>query len=96
MKKKEMLNLKIESPDFDKNVTIKDYFKMLLQALWEEGEGFSGKRPLGSSGWEYDLYKPLIKAGIITGEFDEDGCICDYDTEAAPKIIFNLITECFL
>jgi hypothetical protein len=52
--------------------TIKDYLIDLLLALWRQGEGFSGKRPLGNSGWEYDLYYPLIKADIIDGEIEDD------------------------
>jgi hypothetical protein len=63
----------------------------LLKALWEEGEGFSGKRPLGNSGWEYDLYKPLVKAGIVDGSFDEEGYIDEVDTAAADKIVLEAI-----
>lgn len=44
--------------------TIRDYFKELLSKLWEEGECFSGKRPLGNSGWEYHLWDTLIYHGF--------------------------------
>lgn len=44
-------------------VNIKDYFIKLLEILWIEGEGFSGKRPFGNSGWEYDLTIPLVEMG---------------------------------
>lgn len=44
--------------------TVKDYLKALLRALWDEGEGFSGKRPFGNSGWEGDLLDPLINQGL--------------------------------
>lgn len=44
--------------------TIKGYLKALLYALWDEGEGFSGKRPFGNSGWEGDLLDPLINQGL--------------------------------
>ena len=32
---------------------IGQYFASLLHTLWIEGEGFSGKRPFGNSGWVY-------------------------------------------
>lgn len=40
--------------------TVKGYLKALLFTLWDEDEGFSGKRPFGNSGWECDLTEPLI------------------------------------
>lgn len=95
MKKELALNLKLESYDFDEETTIKDFFKMLLLELWKAGESFSGKRPFGNSGWEYDVYKPLIKAGVITGTLDEDGYIENVDNVAADKIIAGLIEACF-
>ena len=36
--------------------TIGEYFEKLLLTLWDEQEDFSGKRPFGNSGWEYDVY----------------------------------------
>lgn len=55
------------------SVTVRDYLKDLLLTLLEQGESFSGKRPWGNSGWERELAGPLIRAGVITGELDEDG-----------------------
>ena len=95
MEHKDILNLKIESDDHSKDLTIKGYLKLLLFTLWDEGEGFSGKRPFGNSGWEYDLYKPLVKSCVVPGEMDEDGYIEDVDRPAANKLIFKLIEECF-
>lgn len=57
------LSLKMPSNDADAE-TVRDYLKALLTHLWEEGEGFSGKRPFGNSGWEYDLYGALEQSGI--------------------------------
>jgi hypothetical protein len=51
--------------------TVRDYLKGLLQNLWIEGEGFSGKRPFGNSGWEYDLYQPLIAVGFPKDNYRE-------------------------
>jgi hypothetical protein len=61
--------------DFDNEITIKGYFKELLCTLWKEQDGFSGKRPFGNSGWDYDIYAALILAGAIEGELDENGYI---------------------
>ena len=54
--------------------TVREYLKTLLEAVLIDGEGFSGKRPFGNSGWEYDIARPLIAAGVLKGELDDDGC----------------------
>lgn len=69
--------------------TIRGYLKALLSELWREGEGFSGKRPFGNSGWESDLQMALIKGGAVEGTLDEDGYLDTIDGHAAN----NLITE---
>ena len=71
--------------------TIKDYLKELLLTLWEKGEGFSGKRPFGNSGWEHELYAPLVAAGLVKGKLDEDGYIMSFDEKKANKLIFEAI-----
>lgn len=71
--------------------TIKGYLIKLLDELWAEGEGFSGKRPFGNSGWERDLHKPLIVAGVIPGKLDSDGYIEEVDDLLANKVIFTAI-----
>ena len=86
-----ILELIIEESDAGNNITVKDYLKKLLSELWIEGEGFSGKRPFGNSGWEYDLYKPLVKAKVVKGELNEDGYIDSVDEKKANKIILDAI-----
>jgi len=54
-----ILNCPLEENDSGAD-TVKGYLKALLSTLWDEGEGFSGKRPFGNSGWEYDLTDALI------------------------------------
>lgn len=95
MNKSEVLNLKLEHDDFPKYFTIRDYLCELLTTLWEEKEGFNGKRPFGDSGWEYDLYKPLIKAGVLDGRIDEDDYIEYINEEQADNVIRLLISYCF-
>lgn len=68
-------------------ITIRGYLVALLAAVWTEGEGFSGKRPFGNSGWHWDLYGALVKAGHITGRFDEDGYVEDADGRAGDDLI---------
>ena len=88
-------NLKIENDDFEDDLTIGGYFELLLSTLFQETECFNGKRPFGNSGWEYDLYKPLIKAGAMPGTIDEDGYIDECDNAAGDLVVFNLIAACF-
>lgn len=73
--------------------TIKDYLKALLDALWNQGEGFSGKRPFGNSGWEYELYQALVASGVVRGDLNEDGSLDDYDELTANKLIFQAIKD---
>jgi len=71
MTNEELLELKT-NPNANGEPTIREYLHLLLLAIWQEGEGFSGKRPFGDSGWEYDLYVPLIRHGIVDGTLDEE------------------------
>lgn len=91
----QLLDLKLDNPDFPENFTIRDYLRQLLTTLWVEKEGFSGKRPFGNSGWEYDLYKPLVAAGVVPGTLDEDGYICDVDEVQGSVVIHSLIDYVF-
>ena len=61
--------------------TVREYLAALLEALWQEGESFSGKRPFGNSGWQHDLLAPLIEAKFVRGTTDDDGYI-----ESMPQI----------
>ncbi len=60
--------------DAGDNLTVRDYLRTLLMTLWEEQESFSGKRPFGNSGWEYEVLMPLAAAGFVDlGPLSEDG-----------------------
>ncbi len=89
------LDIEIESLDFDKSITLRGYLKELLRTMWIKGEGFSGKRPFGNSGWKYDVYGALIQNKIIEGSLDEDGYVKQIDTKEADEIIVNLIVNYF-
>lgn len=73
--------------------TVGEYLKKLLLTLWDEKEGFSGKRPFGNSSWEYEIYAALISSEVIMGSFDEEGYIVDVDCEAADRIIREIISR---
>lgn len=47
--------------------TVGQYLTTLAQSVWEEGEGFSGKRPFGNSGWDSEVYNALCIAGLMQG-----------------------------
>ncbi len=95
MKNSEILKLKIGDCDAGEGLTIADYFKKLLITMWREGESFSGKRPFGNSGWEYDVYKPLIVAGVVEGSLDEYGFVETLDEPKAVELIVELIASSF-
>ena len=84
-------NIKISSYDFEGEITLREYFKKLLTTLWKEKEGFSGKRPFGNSGWQYDVYKALIENDLMPGILDENGYVEDIDIKKADDFIISLI-----
>ena len=66
------LDVRFDS-DAGSQLTVREYFRELLSTLWEEKEGFSGKRPFGNSGWEYEVHIALAKAGFVElGAWDDD------------------------
>lgn len=69
--------------------TVGGYLIALLRQLWQEEEGFSGKRPFGNSGWTWDLY-------AVVGQFVGDpGCVdmkdIDPNTRVLDRFIFAAI-----
>jgi hypothetical protein len=71
--------------------TIRDYLVELLSTVWREEEGFSGKRAFGNSGWQHEVYHGLAKAGLIEGEFDDEGYLDDCDYRAADALVQRAI-----
>lgn len=89
----QILNFPMNDNDSGAN-TIRGYLVALLVVLWDEGEGFSGKRPFGNSGWEWDVFVPLINFGAISGELEEDDgytYIVNVDDAAGDKLIREAI-----
>jgi hypothetical protein len=79
--------------------TIRGYLKACLTAFWQEGEGFSGKRPLGNSDWYCQVVNALAAAGRL-GEVEtevEDDWTEYLPTEEqyrlADKLVHDAIQE---
>lgn len=81
------------SQDLNRTLTFRQYFKELLTAMWTQGEGFSGKRPFGNSGWDFDVYAGMIKNGMVKGEVDEDGYVEWCDFKKANELVYKMIDQ---
>jgi len=46
-------------------ISIREFFCTLLMTVWEEEEGFSGKRAFGNSSWQYDVYQCLEDNNLV-------------------------------
>ena len=79
--------------DGDFTGTLRDFFKELSLMVWNEGEGFSGKRPWGNSGWEYQVFEALIKGGHVPGKLDSDGYIEECDDREITRLVTELVVE---
>lgn len=77
------------------DVSLREFFCNLLLKLWEDPCGFSGKRPWGNSSWDEPVYAALIKAGIISGEFDSEGYIKRCDFDEGSEFISKMIAHAF-
>jgi hypothetical protein len=92
------LELRFDS-DAGEQLTVRDYLRELLQTLWMEGEGFSGKRPFGNSGWAWELYGPLVRDGFIEGAgngLDEYVDMTPDQERAAHDYVNRLIAAAFV
>ena len=67
-----MSKLVVHGAPFE-GITISEYLSKLLLTVLEEGEGFSGKRPFGESGWKNELTCALAVGGYVIATFSGDG-----------------------
>lgn len=72
--------------------TIGQYLATLTRTVWYEGEGFSGKRPFGNSGWKGEIAHALILNKILDGELDEYGLVEDYNDTEFHNIMDSVFT----
>ena len=56
---------------------LRGYLVALLRRLWIDGEGFMGKRPFCDPGWQYDVYRALIRHGFIDARPGTDQVPCE-------------------
>jgi hypothetical protein len=74
------------------NQPLVEYLKSLLSKMWQEGEGFNGKRPFGNSGWQFHVYAAFVKAGLIEGKLDPQyGWVDKCDDEAGDALVQAVI-----
>lgn len=71
--------------------TVGDYLITLLATVWAEKEGFSGKRPFGTSGWTLDIEGALVRAGLVKGAIDGFGLARAFDPAAVEALVGNAI-----
>jgi hypothetical protein len=71
--------------------TVGEVLAAMLAALINEEESFSGKRPLGNSGWAWDLYGALVRGGFVAGMFDEDGYLDECDVDSADSLLVTAV-----
>lgn len=84
---KELLNITFESRDLGRTLTLREYFVELLRTLWREDDQFSGKRPFGNSGWQWDVYIGLGKHVPNLVIYDAEGEVEDYDEKECERMI---------
>ena len=94
MNYKEYANISMQENDAGAK-TIGEYLEKLLLTLWDEEDGFSGKRPFGNSGWKWEIYTALLSAKVVNGKLDEDGYIEEVDFSMADDIVRNIILTVF-
>jgi hypothetical protein len=87
-----LLELKVKGNDAGEDLTIRQYLRELLAELWKEDESFTGYRPFGNSGWQGDIYIPLVLAGALKGYIDEDGWLSDFDEDDGKELVLKLIS----
>ena len=93
MTPREVLMLPMEPSDVGA-LTVGGYLQMLLRQVWDLGEGFSGKRPFGNSGWENELYDAVVKGGAVAGAtLDINGDLDEIGD--ANQVIFDAIDSMF-
>ncbi len=94
MKYKEYAKIPMQENDAGAK-TIGEYLEKLLLTLWDEEDGFSGKRPFGNSGWKWEIYTALISAKVVNGKLDEDGYIEEVDFSVSDDVVRNIIFAVF-
>ena len=89
---KQLLDYKFYITALEEKSTLRNYFKTLLRTLWNESDGFSGKRQLGDSDWQDSLAMDMIEAALLEGEYNAPWDRHDYDSIAFDIMIKKCIS----
>lgn len=73
--------------------TVGEYLILLARHMWVENEGANGKRPFGNSGWEGEIERALINAGLVHGVIDEDGYVDKCDWTEVRDVVTDALDE---
>lgn len=87
-----VLAVKMQPNDADAE-TIRDYLVSLVARVWNYQDEFNGKKPFGSSAWDWDLYEALVRADFIFGLIEDGDYISEFDREAGDACIEKAIRE---
>ena len=79
--------------DFGNDVTVRQFLRSLLCAVWDEEDSFSAKRPFGSSNWKHEMMKAFIERGIIQGLLNSEGDIQTADEGTFNHVVSTLIKK---
>lgn len=66
---RQVLDLPLGENDADA-ATVRGFLVALTRKVWEEQEGFDGKRPWGDSAWDQPVRAALVRAGYVAGGLD--------------------------
>jgi hypothetical protein len=81
----------LEEPSEEPEITIKQWLFFVFSRVLLDGAGFSGKRPLGSSGWDQEFIMAYAKYELIEVVVNEDGELDDYNSKEVDMIHLQLI-----
>jgi hypothetical protein len=90
---RELLDLPLPPGNPSGATTVRGYLIKLLHNLWRDEADFNSKRPFGYSGWAFDLYVPMVKAGMVPGVLSKDGYdeLDEFDYRPADRLILAAI-----
>ena len=89
----DLLDMPIESGDFDKPLSLREFLKTLLATVWAEEESFSGKRPFGNSRWQHCVQIALVKNGFVDGKLDYNGGLEEINQAQAEAVMYHIIMD---
>lgn len=87
----ELLHCPMIQPNDGDAATVGEFLGLLLSTLWLQNEGFSGKRPLGNSDWQDQVYTSMIDGAFIEGIVNKWGEVEPVNYVAADELVLQAI-----